>query len=217
MPQRNSLPSFVIAISGTPGGGKTTLVRRVAHALGDAVALHFDDYKSVARYPADMANPAGLANWVKEGKDLDAWEIPQLLDDLKALRNGQEISLPADRGEIEPAKFIVLEEPSGRARAGLQELIDMVVLIDLPLEIALARQVTDYISYCLKELSDDDLRKALQRFVDGYEHYPLVREYYLAVVEGARRDCDLILDGTRSTEELTQEIVVAVKAMVSGD
>ena len=212
MSQQNSLPSFVIAISGTPGAGKTTPVRRVAYALGDAVALHFDDYKSVARYPADMASPAGLTNWIKEGKDLDAWKIPQLLDDLKALRNGQAISLPADQGEIEPAKFIVLEEPSGRARTGLQELIDMVVLIDLPLEIALARQVVDYIGYCLKELSDEDLRKALQRFVERYEHYLLVREYYLAVVEGARRDCDLILDGTRPTEELTQEIVVAVQS-----
>lgn len=217
MTQQDALSSFVIAISGTPGAGKTTLVRRVAYALSDAVAIHFDDYKSIAQYPADMINPTGLANWVKEGKDLDAWKIPQLLDDLNALRSGKAISLPANQGEIEPAKFIVLEEPSGRARAGLQELIDMVVLIDLPLEIALARQVQDYISYCLKELSADDIRKALQRFLDGHEHYPLVREYYLAVVEAARRDCDLILDGTRPTEELTQEIVVAVKSIVSGN
>ncbi len=185
--------------------------------MGDAVALHFDDYKSVAQYPADMTNPVGLVNWVKEGKDLDAWKIPQLLDDLKALRNDQAISLPANKGEIKPARFIVLEEPSGRARAGLQDLIDMVVLLDLPLEIGLARQVVDYMSYCLEELSGDELIKAIKRFVDGCEHYPLIREYYLVVIKAARRDCDVILDGTRPTDELTQEIVVAVKSMVSGD
>ena len=216
MPPQTSSSSFVIAISGAPGAGKTTLVKSVVDVLGDAVALHFDDYKSVAQYPADMTNPADLAGWVEEGKDLDAWKIPQLLDDLSALRNGQAISLPANQGVCEPAKFIVLEEPSGRARAGLQALIDMVVLIDLPLELALVRQVQDYFSYCLKELPDDELRTAIQRFLDGYEHYPLVREYYLAVVDGARRDCDLILNGARSTEELAQKIVAAVKAVVSG-
>ena len=189
---------------------------RFADALGDAVTLHFDDYQSVAQYPADMTNPAGLANWVKAGKDLDAWKIPQLLDDLKALRNGQAISLPANRGVIEPARFMVLEEPSGRARAGLQDLLDMVVLLDLPLDIALARKVVDYIRYCRKELSGDDLTKAMQRFVEGYEYYPLIRAYYLAVIEGARGDCDLIVDGTRPTAELTEEIVVAVKSLVAG-
>ncbi|MBV7335733.1 hypothetical protein KFU94_47335 [Chloroflexi bacterium TSY] len=211
------MSSFVIAISGAPGAGKTTLVRRVTNLLGDAVALHFDDYKSVAKYPADMSNPMGLANWIKAGKNLDAWEIPQLLGDLKKLRNGQAISLPDSQGQIEPARFIVLEEPSGRARTGLQELIDMVVLIDLPLEIALARQVVEYISYCVKELSDDALKNALQRFVDGYTQYSLVREYYLAVIEGARQDCDLILDGTRPTSELAQLVVVAAKSRVSGN
>jgi uridine kinase len=215
--QQNPIRSFIIAISGIPGSGKTTLARSVADALGDAVVLHFDDYKPVAQYPTDMTNPAGLANWVKEGKNLDAWKIPQLLDDLKALRNGQAISLPANQGEIEPARFIVLEEPSGRARAGLQDLIDMVVLLDLPLEIGLARQIVDYMSYCLKKLSGDELIKAMKRFIDRYEHYPLVREYYLAVLEGARRDFDVVLDGTRPTDELTQEIVIAVKSMVPGD
>ena len=212
MLRQNSLPNFVVAISGSPGAGKTTLTNSVAQVLGDAVPLHFDDYKSVAQYSADLAHPTGLANWVKTGKDLDAWKIPQLLDDLKALRQGQTITLPATQEIIEPAKFIVLEEPSGRTRAGLQDLIDIVVLIDLPLELGLARKVVDYISYCLQELSGEEVTKAMQRFVKTYERYPLVREYYLAVVEGARRDCDLILDGTRPIAELTQEIVVAVNS-----
>ena len=111
----------------------------------------------------------------------------------------------------------MLEEPSGRARAGLQELIDMVVLIDLPLEIGLARKVVEYVSYCLRELSPDDLTRAMQKLVNVYQQYPSIREYYLALVEGTLRDCDLILDGTRPTDELTHEIVVAVKSMVSGN
>lgn len=77
MSQKNSVPSFVIAISGVPGAGKTTLVKSVALAPGEASTIHVDDYKSVAQFPADMANPAGPANWVQEGRDLDAWKLPQ--------------------------------------------------------------------------------------------------------------------------------------------
>jgi uridine kinase len=83
----------------------------VTELLGDAVALHFDDYKSVAKYPK---HPEEMPQWIEKGRDLDAWEIPQLLDDLKALRSGQAISLPADKGELGPASVIVLEEPSAR-------------------------------------------------------------------------------------------------------
>jgi hypothetical protein len=35
-----------------------------------------------------------LGPWLEAGRDLDAWQIPQLLDDLKALREGKAISLP---------------------------------------------------------------------------------------------------------------------------
>jgi hypothetical protein len=88
------------------------------------------------------------------------------------------VALPADKGEVRPAKFIVLEEPSGRARAGLRALIDFVVLLDLPLEIALARKVVDDVSYYLKEAPQAELAVAMQRLVDYYSQYPAHRAYY---------------------------------------
>jgi uridine kinase len=205
MSPQNTLASFVIAISGISGAGKTVLARRVADILGDAVTLHFDDYKPVAKYPADMAT------WVAEGKDLDAWAIPQLLDDLKALRNGKTISLPADKGEVRPASFIVLEEPSGRERVGMRELIDFVVWLDLPLEIALARKVVQDLGRCLTEVPIDHLAQAVQKGVDYYSLYPLAREYYLTLIERVSKDCDLVLDGTRPTDESAHRIVATVR------
>ncbi|MBI1881083.1 MAG: hypothetical protein HYR94_23130, partial [Chloroflexi bacterium] len=143
----------VIAISGAAGAGKTTLVRKVADLLGDATVLHFDDYQSVARYPQF---PTDFPRWVEEGKDLDAWKIPQLLDDLKALRAGKTIVLPTREDKVQPARFIVL--------------------------------------------------------VEYFSLYSLAREYYLTIIERVRQDCDLILDGTRPTEELAQEIVTVIRS-----
>jgi hypothetical protein len=202
-----SYDRVIIAISGASGAGKSTLVHKVAGLLGDAVVLHFDDYEPVANYPTD------LGPWLEAGRNLDAWQIPQLLDDLKALREGQAISLPVGKGRIQPAKFIVLEEPSGRVRSGLRELIDFVVLIELPLEIALARKVVEYLNYYLKEVPNDQLPEAVQRIVDYYSQYPLHREYYLTLVERVRADCDLVLDGTKPIDALAAQIVEAIQSL----
>jgi uridine kinase len=204
----NSSSAFVIAISGASGVGKTTLAQKVADMLGDAVVLRFDDYQPVATWPAD------LAKWAEEGKQLDAWEIPQLLDDLKALRNRQAISLPAGQGEVKPAKFVVLEEPSGRVRAGLREVVDFVVLVEVPLEIALARKVVEYLSFCLKELPPEKLPEAMQGLIKYYSQYALHREYYLTLIERVRQDCQLVLDGTQTIDELASEVLDALNLVI---
>jgi len=203
-----SQPSFVVAIAGVSGAGKTTLVRRVAELLGDAAALHFDDYRPVANYPH---YPAEMPQWIEAGRDLDAWEIPQLLDDLKALRGGQAITLPDHKDEVRPARFIVLEEPAGRERTGMGDVIDFVVWLDLPLEIALARKVVEAFDYWLHHIPPAELAQAVQRGVDYFSPYPLARAYYLTLIERVKPNCDLILDGTRATDALAQEIVAAVE------
>ena len=108
--------------------------------LGDAVALHFDDYQSVATYPTD------LTAWVEQGRDLNQWQIPQLLADLQALRASRTVRLPGSLTEVQPAQYIVLEEPSGRVRQGLREVVDFVVFVEIPFDIALARKLVENIS-----------------------------------------------------------------------
>src|SRR5262245_57435169 len=132
-------PSFVIAIAGASGAGKTTLVKKVAALLREAVTFYFDDY---SEYPPDVDR------WLQEGADLKMWETPRLTEDLRRLKFGtplvlseparfhrEAISETKPKGILEPARFIVIEEPFGRERPGMDTLIDFVVGLDTPLDV----------------------------------------------------------------------------------
>ncbi len=122
---------YVIAISSVAGGGKTTLVKRTTELLC-GTALFFDDYDSVSNYPDEK-------RWLKDGADMNEWKTPQFAKDLSALRSGNSIVSPINGNTILPSEFIIIEEPTGRERIEMASLIDFVVVINTPLEIALAR------------------------------------------------------------------------------
>lgn len=200
-------PSFVVAISGPSGAGKTSLVQRVTRLLEDAVSFYFDDYVCVSKYPSDFSQ------WIREGADPNQWETPQLLEDLQALRHGESISLPENQGIVKSASFIVLEEPFGRERAKMSELIDFVACINLPLEVALARRLLRDIEQCVTEGKQDIMADYLKEYLTEYLNGG-TRELYFEVSTRVLQNCDLILNGVNSLDELANEIVTAIKTRV---
>lgn len=179
-----------------------------------ATALHFDDYASVSEYPPD------IKQWVEEGADVNEWRTPQFARDVVALKRGESIVSPKDGARIRPSEFIVIEEPMGRARAEMATLIDFVAVIDIPLEIALARRLLRD----LDPISRQDIEKAtkekpaeglvqivtyLEDYLSGY--LDAGRALYIAVQERAKANCDLVLDGSLSVDELARQIVTAVQ------
>lgn len=206
MPNEQS-PSFVVAISGPSGSGKTSLVQKVTSLLEDAVPFYFDDYASVSKYPSNFSE------WIREGADPNQWETPQLLEDLQALRHGETISLPDNKGIIKTARFIIMEEPFGRERAKMNELIDFVACITLPLEVALARRLLRDVEWCLNERSSDYFASYIKEYLTGYLN-GATREMYLEVNARVLKNCDLVLNGVRSSDELANEMLVAIKTRV---
>jgi uridine kinase len=162
--------------------------------------LHFDDYAAVSSYPEDVRV------WMDAGADVREWRTPRLTEDLRRLKAGHAIEVPGNQGAVEPAAFIVLEGPFGRTRPEIAGLIDFVVFVDVPMDVALVRRI----------LRDFD--NGVPRYPDGYAarlHEQLLtylsvqREAYLLGVRFVRASCDLVVNGMRPADELAETIAAA--------
>lgn len=197
---------FVIAIGGPSGSGKTSLVDRTASLLGDAITLFFDDYATASTYPSDVGA------WIRDGADPNACKTPRFATDLLALRQGQPISPPGGATRRESAKFIVVEEPFGRERQEMREAIDLVAIIDLPLEVALARRIRRNLQGALADSAKSvECLQSLNQFLDAYLDGH-IREGYVVINRTALATCDIVLDGLRPIDELAARVVQAVRA-----
>ncbi len=197
---------FVIAVGGPSGSGKSALVNQTASLLGDAITLFFDDYASVSAYPSD------IGAWVRDGANPNEWKTPGFATDLLALRQGHPISPPGGATQREPARYVVVEEPFGRERQEMREAIDLVAIIDVPLEVALARRIRRNIQPVLEDSAASvEYLRSLGQFLDAYLDHQL-REAYLIINRLALATCDVILDGLKPIEELAEQLVQAARA-----
>lgn len=198
-----STSTFVIAIAGHSGAGKSTLVENLVARLGNANSLSLDEYESSSTYP-----PA--AKWIRDGADPNEFLIPQFDADVRALKNGKAISHPETGIEIHPARFLVIEEPFGRGRDAVRELIDFVVYVDTPLEIAYIRKISRKNDFLPWEDNPDIFIKHLRENMEWYLRNG--RDFYLAIADKVRQNCDIVVDGTLSTEQMTDKIMETITA-----
>lgn len=192
--------TFVIAVAGHSGAGKSTLISDLAIRLGGAVILRIDDYDSDT-YPHAI-------QWIADGADPNEFQTPQFFADVRALKEGRAIIHPETKQEVLPAPFLILEEPFGRGRDVLREQIDFLVHLDTPLEVAYIRKLSrksDFLPW------EDNPSVFIEHLRENMEWYQRIgRNFYLAVSQSAKKDCDLIVDGLQSTESMSAEIYQAV-------
>ena len=127
---------YVIGVSGLVAAGKTSLMKKIGELLDDSVMLFWDDYDHLVKL--EFNDPV---KWVQEGCVANKWKTTQFAEDLHSLKEGKQIKHPKTETIISPAKYIFVEEPSGRTREVMADLIDFLIYIDLPQEISLARTV----------------------------------------------------------------------------
>ena len=191
---------YVIAVAAPVGGGKSTLVRRLAERLADATAIHFDHYERITEQPIEK-----ISLWMQHGADLDEFEIPRLADDLQALKRGSSVLDPLTRAEIPARKYILFETQFGRQHAATGRHIYFLIWVDTPLDVALARKVRQFAG----ELDGRDAG-ANRAFASWLRAY---LDNYLAVVGGLLRiqretvgaNADLVIDGERDPDALLRQ------------
>jgi uridine kinase len=195
--------TFVITVSGVSGAGKSSTVRAVADLLGNASCFYFDDYGEAMQQPAD-----GL-RWIAAGADLAEFVLPQFGADIRRLKQGEMVITPTHR-RVEPAAFLVVEEPFGRGRKDMHGLVDFSVCLDIPLEIALARRLLDVV-----ERWDGTAEQRLQ-WMNGYLRSYLfegMSKVYIAINEQVKANAELILDATLPVGQNAQAVFGAIRAI----
>ena len=196
-------PAVVIGISSVTGGGKTAVTQRLVEALGDAVALHFDDYDDTNVHPVD------LQVWSAAGADYDAYETPVFTNHLWALKVGRRIRYPIGNVAVAPAKYVVADAPLGRAHSDSGRSIDLMVFIDTPLDVALTRRMLRDIDRQNGRTSDEALHY-IEDELSGYlaQARPIFEEFQ----ERLRATSDVIVDGTLSIDDIVEKIRFEVEA-----
>ena len=193
----------VIGISAVSGGGKTAVTRRPAEVLGDAAAIHFDDYDDTNVHPVD------LQRWFADGADSDVYETPVFTSHLEALKAGQSIRYPIGDKTTGPARYVVADAPLGRAHSDSGCFIDLMVFIDTPLDIAMARRILRDTDRAIRPTTDEALQHVKDELC-GYE--ARARPIYEHFQEEMRARSDLIVDGTLGVDEVVERIVCQMQS-----
>lgn len=198
----------IIAIAGPIGAGKSTLACALAERLGDAATLHFDSYENLTHQ-----SPDDLARWLHEGADFNALHIPRLRDDLAKLKRGEAITTPCDE-RVLPQKYVLFEMPLGREHAATSPLIDLLVWIDLPPEVALARKLHEFSTRVLREPAGTTAPHEFASWLRSYlESYLAVVRDVLSVQERrVRPRADVLIDGRVAPGTLVDQLTPAIRA-----
>jgi uridine kinase len=192
----------VVAVAGPAGGGKSSLVRGLVETLGDAAAIYMDDYQRITREPVRK-----IVQWMRRGADFDEFSIPLLGDHLERLKRGEAVIDPVTMREIPARRYIVFETHFGRAHRATGRHIDLLVWIDTPLDVALARNLRDLIRPLLRENGPEPDRDRMARLHDYVENYLAdVRSLLLMQRDKVGASADVTVDGSGKPERIVEEV-----------
>lgn len=166
----------IISISAISGGGKTSVTKALVNKLNRAIAFYFDDYEY-------LKQPENIGEWIDNGSNPNAWNLSLIQNDIdKAIQS-------------EKYDYVVIDYPFGKnVGYELSKVINVSILIDTPLDIALARRIV--------RDSDD---KTKEDILNELISYPSIRRYFV-YNNDLKKYCDFTVNGGLSISEIVEEI-----------
>jgi uridine kinase len=187
----------VVAIAAPPGGGKTTLSRLLSAKLSNAPIVHYDDYEQLTR-----RSPAEIEAWLNRGARLDEIPIPGFAEQIAALM-------------ASGARYVLVDAPVGRAHPPTASMMDYLIFVDTPFDIALARVIRGQASLAARASEPGAARNFtiwLERYLDNYARF--VRRSYEVQRATVMPQADLVLDGLLPPQRLVELATAAMSDKV---
>jgi len=199
----------IIAIAAPPGAGKSSLARALAQQLDNAAVIYFDHYQMATEKPVDE-----IMDWMKSGADFNDFDIPYLARDLGLLKQGDSISDPISGESIEATSHILFEMPFGREHSQSAAFIDYLLWIDVPLDVALARKVSEFTQDYIAANEPDSCQQYIEWQAQYLNHYlGGIRQTLDIQRLRISKDADMILDGMLSVKNMAQQALEAIKGI----
>lgn len=197
--------SCIIAVAAPVGGGKTSYVREIANTLKNASIISYDHYENLTEKPVES-----IMEWLRNGGDFNDFEFRNLAEDLKKLKNNETVTDPVTRSQIFPEKYIIFEMPLGKAHSKTAVYIDLLIWIDLPPDVALARKIKEFTESFL--IKDGDYRNSIL-WLDNYlaNYLYITREVLKIQREKVSPEADIIIDGEKDFKEMIQYCVKEIR------
>jgi hypothetical protein len=131
--------------------------------------------------------------------------VPNLATDLRKLKRGESVIDPLTTMEIPSNKYIIFEMPLGKEHKDTAEYIDLLIWIEIPLDIALARKVREFTGIFLAKHKQEMLRDSilwLDKYLENY--LGIVRDVLQIQKKRVSVKADVVIDGQSDFETMVQ-------------
>ena len=192
--------NIIIAVAGPPGAGKTSLINALVSELGNASSISYDSYQKITEKPVDE-----ITELIKDGVNYNNLIIPKLAEDLKKIKNGESILEPLQDMEIKSNPYIFFETPFGKEHSESAQYIDLLLWIDIPFDIALARNLKSFTGLFLKDQRPEEhtdniawLDEYLANYLTDVRHLLYMQKERVSV------NADIVVGGTNNIESMAK-------------